>query len=99
MSESVPEAVAEVKREEKRLTLLLCGVAVCLLGVAIYVNFFAADDSGYPTHPGAVYYTGPMKAKSGVGYGTIDGKPISDADAKAQADRWLKDYQSKKLKG
>lgn len=88
----------EVVREERRHTLLLCGIAVVLLCVAIYVNYFSGEDSGYPTYPGAIYYTGPMKAKSGVGYGTIDGKAISEADAKTEADRWLKELNARKTR-
>lgn len=86
--------ISRAHKEERRYTLTLGVIAVLLLGVAIYMHFFAGDDSGYPTGPGVIYYTGPMKAKTGVGYGTIDGKPISEADAKAAAAQWLKDWKA-----
>lgn len=86
------------RKEERRNAVWLIGVAFVLLGVALYVHFFANRDDEIPTYPGAVYYTGPMKAKTGVGYGTMDGQPISDEEAKAQAKRWLEDYKTKNPK-
>jgi len=98
VSKSIESQEVSNPKEERTNAFWLGGIAVVLLGVAVYMHFFANREEDYPTYPGAVYYTGPMKAKTGVGYGTIDGQPITDEEAKAQAKRWLEEYKAKNPK-
>lgn len=60
----------------KRRVMVLIAVAASL-GIAAGVVLMASSPTKKPPpSPGGFYYTGPMRNKSGTGYGTEDGRAV-----------------------
>lgn len=77
---------------EKQRKVVLGSVGLAVVAVAAYV-FLVPKEEELPSAPGAIYYTGPMKSKSGSNeYADINGQPMSEEAAKAARDQWLKDH-------
>ncbi len=63
-------------------TLVL--VAVLLVGVLVFAWMrFMSTGEDKPLNPTGSYYSGPMRAKTGLGYGTEDGKAVPAPDGAA----------------
>ena len=57
----------------EQILLALCGV-LALVAAGIWISFKGRYKP--PPTPGGLYYTGPMKSKSGNGYATDDGRAV-----------------------
>lgn len=79
---------------EQTKKIALAGGLTLVVIAAGYSLFFRGEDNSPPKGDGkSIYYTGPMKSKGGGGgYGTVDGKGMTDAEGKAAADKWLKEH-------
>jgi hypothetical protein len=78
--------------EEKKRWLILGGAGFALIAAAAVLFLSSREDDAIPQPTSGIYYTGPMKAKQGSGYGTIDGRPMSEAEAKAGVEQWLQNH-------
>jgi hypothetical protein len=87
------EAQANASSESGgKRTLIFGGIALVLLGVAAYV-FLAPKEEGPPEvlQAKGIYYTGPMKSKKAGSkdYGSIDGRKLTEEEARAEEKKWL----------
>lgn len=79
--------------EDRRRSFLIGGLVVVAIGAAAFFFFNRGEEDTIPSAPNAIYYTGPMKSKSGKNeYSDINGKLLTEAEAKAGRDQWLKDH-------
>jgi hypothetical protein len=77
---------------EKRRAGILIGIFIVLVAVAAYVYLGNREDTSLPVNPSGIYYTGPMKSKSGPTYGTADGRPSTKEEAEAEAAKFFKEH-------
>ena len=78
--------------ERGRQILMIVGLVAIVLAAGAYVFLGPKDDKGPPVVQGkGIYYTGPMKSKTAGSndYGTIDGRKLTEAEAKAEEKKWL----------
>ena len=89
MAESQLKASSE---NDGKRNLILGGIAIVLVGVAAYI-YLGPKESPIPdvVQGKGIYYTGPMKSKTAgsKAYGTIDGRKITEEEAKAEEKKWL----------
>lgn len=83
------------KDNPNKRAYLLGGIAVLLLAAAGYVYFGPKDNPIPEVRQGTgIYYTGPMKSKTAGSnaFGTIDGKLLTEEEAKAAEKKWLEEH-------
>jgi hypothetical protein len=85
-----------MESSSKRKTVV-AGAAAFLVavGAGAYL-LLSGGDEGPVAGPETVYYTGPMKSKSGDHFGSADGKPASKQEADAAGSRFLESRNARK---
>jgi len=82
-----------MKKEDKRRNLALGGIGIVVIAAAGYFYMSGGKEEEIKPPPNTIYYTGPMKSKSGKNeYSGPNGELLTEEQAKAGRDQWLKDH-------